>query len=74
VQFTATADDQFGAALAQQPTFTWKLSGPGTLSSSGLYTAPNRSGVSAVVQASAGSISARAKVLVRKSGFSLNDV
>ncbi len=39
-QFTATAFDQFGVALATQPSFTWYLAGgSGTLSSSGLYTA-----------------------------------
>jgi hypothetical protein len=67
VQFTATAYDQFAVALAQQPTFTWKVvSGTGTVSSTGLYTAPNRSGVNATVQASAGGHKARATVQVRK--------
>ena len=41
-QFTATANDQFGAAMASQPMFTWALaSGVGGIdNSSGLYTAP----------------------------------
>jgi hypothetical protein len=39
VQFKATALDQFGNPLAVQPSLAWILvSGPGTLSSSGLYT------------------------------------
>ena len=40
-QFTATAYDQFGNALATQPSFTWALaSGVGSVNASGLYTAP----------------------------------
>ncbi len=38
-QFTATAKDQFGTAMASQPSFTWSTSGGGTISSSGLFTA-----------------------------------
>ena len=38
-QFTATARDQFGASLIAQPTLTWAVSGSGTISASGLYTA-----------------------------------
>ncbi len=40
-QFTATANDQFGAAMASQPTFTWAVaSGVGSIDASGgLYTA-----------------------------------
>ena len=61
-QFTATALDQFGQALASQPSITWTLlSGPGTLDSGGLYTPPNASG-SAVVQAASGAYSAAANV------------
>ena len=39
-QFTATALDQFGQAMASQPNFTWQVNGGGTISSTGLYTAP----------------------------------
>ena len=54
-QFAAVAYDQFGAALASQPAYTWSVSsGGGSISSSGLYTAPYASG-SASVQAAAGS-------------------
>src|SRR5262249_39709197 len=39
VQFLATALDQFGNPLLVQPAFSWTLvSGPGKISSSGLYT------------------------------------
>jgi autotransporter-associated beta strand protein len=61
-QFTATALDQFGQALASQPAITWTLvSGPGTLSDEGLYMPPYASG-SAVVQASSGNFSPTATV------------
>ncbi len=36
-QFTATALDQFGAALASQPTFTWSATS-GSVTSGGLFT------------------------------------
>ncbi len=35
-QFTATARDQFTTNLATQPTFTWTVSGGGTITASGL--------------------------------------
>jgi subtilase family serine protease len=41
-QFSATALDQFGVAMATQPTFAWSVTpGAGTISASGLYTAPS---------------------------------
>ncbi len=50
-QFAATALDQFGQPMSPQPAVTWTLvSGPGSLSSTGLYTPPYASG-SATVQA-----------------------
>jgi len=55
VAFNAKAFDQFGNVLATQPTFTWSIvSGIGTVSSSGLYTAPATGTGSAVVQARIG--------------------
>ena len=62
-QFSASALDQFGLAMASQPTFNWSLSGVGSLSSSGLYTAPGNTG-SATVTATSGSFSATASVTV----------
>jgi hypothetical protein len=38
-QFSATANDQFGIALATQPTFTWTVSGGGTIDQTGKFTA-----------------------------------
>jgi subtilase family serine protease len=40
-QFSAAAYDQFGNAFASPPSFTWSVSGAGTVNSTGLYSAPN---------------------------------
>jgi len=64
LQFSATARDQFAAALNTQPVFTWTLTGRGTLNSKGLYTAPKRAGGPFTVKASAGGISGTATVTV----------
>jgi subtilase family serine protease len=63
-QFTATAKDQFGTALATQPTITWSVDngGVGTVSSTGLYTAPASGTGTATVRATTGSISGTATV------------
>jgi plastocyanin/regulation of enolase protein 1 (concanavalin A-like superfamily) len=62
-QFTATANDQFGQALASQPAFTWSSTGAGLVSTSGLYTASYASG-SATVTATSGAVSNSASVTV----------
>jgi hypothetical protein len=67
VQFRATAFDQFGITMTQQPTFTWtKVSGPGSISSTGLYTAPTTTTGTATVQASVGTIRGRAVITVKR--------
>jgi hypothetical protein len=67
VQFSATAYDQFAIALNSQPTFTWQIvSGPGSITSSGLYTAPSNKTGKATVQASAGGVSGRATVTITR--------
>jgi hypothetical protein len=66
-QFQATALDQFGKALTSQPTFNWFLSGIGSLSSTGLYTAPSSGTGSATVTAAYGSIRATASINVAAS-------
>ena len=57
-QYTAVAKDQFNNPLATQPAFTWSLGAGsvGTLSSTGLYTAPVSGAGSATVIATSGSI------------------
>lgn len=52
LQFTATALDQFGHAMAAHPSWTWKLSGDGTINSSGQYTAPSNGSGSITVSVS----------------------
>jgi hypothetical protein len=67
VAFGATAYDQFAIALTTQPIFTWKvISGPGTVSSTGVYTAPSKTTGTATVQASAGGVSGTATVQIRR--------
>jgi hypothetical protein len=62
-QFTATALDQFGNTLTSPPTFTWQVSsGGGTISRTGLYTAPRRGTGSFEVTVSADGLSAVADV------------
>jgi hypothetical protein len=64
-QFQATGKDQFGAAMWAQPSWTWKLtSGVGTLSSSGLFTAPSSGSGTATVQASSGALTGSTSVTV----------
>jgi len=63
-QFTAVANDQNGNPLSPQPAFTWSaLSGVGTVSASGLYSAGTTPG-SATVQAASGSVHGAATVTV----------
>jgi hypothetical protein len=63
-QFTATACDQFGKALASQPNFGWSLSGIGSLDATGMYDAPTSGNGSATVAAAYESMSASAAVTV----------
>jgi Legume lectin domain/PKD domain len=63
-QFAATADDQFGAALATQPSFTWSVTGLGSVTSAGLYTAPVSGTGTATVSAAASGVSGSAAVTV----------
>ena len=58
-QYTATAKDQFGTAMALQPTFTWATTA-GTITAAGLLTAPNTSAASATVTAGSGSVNGTA--------------
>lgn len=58
------AYDQFGDPLEVQPVFTWRLTGKGSLTSTGLYTAPRRPGGPYTIRASAGGIVGKATVTV----------
>ena len=62
--FSAIGYDQFGVALAAQPSFTWaKASGVGSINASGLYTAGSVAG-SATITAASGSVVGIAAVTV----------
>jgi subtilase family serine protease len=53
-QFSARALDQFGNALSAQPSWTWSvIAGAGSVSKTGLYTAPASGSGAATVRASA---------------------
>ena len=73
-QFTATGLDQFGNPMSPQPTFTWSVSGGGTISSSGLFTAGSTAGGPFTVTAASGGVSGTASVTVTSvpSDFSLS--
>jgi Ice-binding-like len=61
----ARAFDQFGAALLIQPIFSWSMaSGIGSVSSTGLYRAPDRLLGTALIRASSGQVSGTASVTV----------
>jgi hypothetical protein len=62
--FTAQGLDQFGNPMSPQPTFTWTLSGGGTIDSAGVLTAGGSSGGPFAVTASSGSVSGMASVRV----------
>jgi hypothetical protein len=64
-QFSATAFDQFGIALATQPGFTWSVAsgGAGTINSTtGLYTAPTSGTGTDTVQATNGVVIGTASI------------
>ncbi len=62
--FVATGTDQFGAAMGTQPTFTWTVSGGGTIASNGTFTAGATAGGPYTVTATSGAKSATATVTV----------
>ncbi len=63
-QFTATARDQFATSLSAQPTFTWTVSGGGSIGTGGLFTAGSSAGGPYTVSAQSGSITGTASVTV----------
>jgi hypothetical protein len=68
-QFTATLEDQFGAALTTQPSISWQVtSGTGSIDATGKYTAPATTGA-ATVQATGAGFSGTATVSVSTTAF-----
>jgi hypothetical protein len=66
--FTASARDQFGTALAAQPAFSWSVSGGGTISGGGVFTAGSSAGGPFTVTAAAGGKTGTAAVTVSAGG------
>lgn len=64
LQFTATGRDQFATNLTAQPSFTWSVSGGGTIAASGLFTAGVSAGGPYTVTAKSASVSGSASVTV----------
>lgn len=63
-QFSAVARDQFNVALAIQPSIVWSVfAGSGTISATGLYTAPSAAGT-ATIRATSGSVFGSATVSI----------
>ena len=61
-QFTAVAKDQFAQNMAAQPAFSWTATA-GTITTAGLYTAPQASAV-ATVTATAGAVTGNATATI----------
>jgi hypothetical protein len=67
-QFTASMLDQFGNALATQPSFSWTVSGGGTINATGRFVAGNTPGGPYTVTAASGGRNGTASVTVTGSG------
>lgn len=79
-QFLATARDQFGAALTPQPSLAWSVTGGGSISNVGLFTAGSSSGGPFQVKATSGTTTGSATLNVTSSStfsyqtnFNLNE-
>jgi hypothetical protein len=66
--FAATARDQFSQAMSPTPTFTWTVSGGGSISTAGVFTAGGASGGPFTVTASTGDKSGTASVTITGGG------
>ena len=64
LQYSANAFDQFGVVLSTLPVFTWSVSGGGTITSAGLFTAGTSAGSPYSVTAAAGGKSGTTSVTV----------
>jgi hypothetical protein len=62
--FAATAKDQFGTTLASQPAFIWTVSGGGTISPAGVFTAGGTTGGPFTITAASGAKSGTATVTI----------
>jgi PKD repeat protein len=62
--FSAALEDQFGDVSAAQPAFSWSVTGGGSISGAGVFTAGSTAGGPFTVHATAGSVSGTASVNV----------
>jgi hypothetical protein len=63
-QFTVTAKDQFAVNLIVPPTFSWSVSGGGSINANGLFTAGNAVGGPFTATATSGGVSGTANISV----------
>jgi hypothetical protein len=70
-QFTANARDQFTQPMAPQPAVAWSVSGGGSISPAGLFTAGAAAGGPHTVRAASGTVQGTASVTVSASGTGL---
>ncbi|MFO0759211.1 MAG: DNRLRE domain-containing protein [Byssovorax sp.] len=63
LSFAAIANDQFGVTINPQPTWTWSVSGGGSIDAQGLFTADGVSTGSFTVTAAAGGVQQTATVV-----------
>ena len=75
-QFNATGKDQFGQPMSPQPTFSWVVSGGGSISAAGLFSAGSSAGGPFTVTASSAGVTGTASVTVTSAppdfSFSVN--
>jgi hypothetical protein len=62
--FTSLGLDQFGNPMSPQPTFTWTVSGGGTIDGTGLFTAGSAAGGPFTITSTSGSVNGTAAVMV----------
>ena len=66
--FVATTRDQFGVSMTSPPTISWSVSGGGTISTTGLFSAGTTAGGPFTVTAANGAINAIANVTITQGG------
>src|SRR4030095_4217031 len=71
-QFSAAPRDQFATALTSQPSFGWTVSGGGSISASGLFTAGATAGGPFTVTATSGAVNGTAQVTVTSGSTPIN--
>lgn len=66
VQFSATLRDQYGNAMASQPSWVWAVDGGGTVSTTGAFTAGSTPGGPFAITATGGGFTASGSITVRE--------